>query len=100
MTNLEAFNKGLIIQDDSFATIILKSKSIDPTGEDETDNSISLAWGFIYSITAPDYTQGKTSEKLTATAAKARKQIGIDMLRENDIYYNDASNATISSIDW
>lgn len=98
MTNLEAFNKGLIIEDDSFATIILNEKDIEPAGTD--DNYVSLAWGYIYSITAPDYTQGKTSEKLTAKAANARKQIGIKMLKDKDIYYDDGSTATINPIDW
>ena len=98
MTNLESFNKGLIIEDDSFATIILNQKSIDPSGTD--DNYQSLAWGFIYSVVAPDYTQGKTSEKLTSTAVSARISRGKSMLAELEIYYDDSSATEINTITW
>ena len=98
MTNLESFNKALIIQDDSVATIILESKSIDPTLED--DNAVSFAWGLIYSVTSPDYTQGKTSEKFTTAAITQRLKQGKDILNANGIAYQPFGSIDVEGGEW
>lgn len=65
MTNLAAFQ--LYFEDESIGTLILTSNDISTTGVD--DNELASAYGMVELLKRPDWTQGKTSEKLSAIAA-------------------------------
>ena len=96
MTNSEAFQ--VYYPNANRATLVLTTKKIDPTLSDE--NAVSSAWGMIESATAVDYSQGRTSEKLSPGARSRLLKNAKQILLDNGIYWNDGSTPTVSSTIW
>lgn len=96
MTNSEAFQE--YYPSESRATLVLTNKGIDPTLSDE--NAVSSAWGMIESATSADYSQGRTSESLSAGARRQLIKNAKDILKANGIYWNDGTTPTVGSATW
>lgn len=96
MTNSEAFQE--YYPSASRAELVLGTKSIDPAGTD--DNAVSSAWGMIESATTADYSQGRTSERLSAGARAQLIKNAKQILLENGIYYNDGTTPKVGSTKW
>jgi hypothetical protein len=96
MTNKEAFMT--YFPDDSRAEFVLGVKLIDPTLSDQVP--VSGALGMIESATAADYSQGRTSETLSAGARSALLKNAKAILLANGIYWNDGSQPTVGAITW
>lgn len=96
MTNKEAFK--VYFPDDSRAEFVLGTKLIDPSLSDQVP--VSGAWGIIESVTAVDYSQGRTSEMLSSGARSALLKNAKKILLDNGIYYNDGSKPTVGTKVW
>jgi hypothetical protein len=96
MTNSEAFQE--YYPSSSRAELVLTNKGITPAGTE--DNAVSSAWGMIESATSADYSQGRTSEKLSPGARSQLIKNAKQILKDNGIYYNDGSTPTVSSTKW
>lgn len=96
MTNSEAFQ--IYYADADRATFVLTTKEIDPSLSDQ--NAVSGAWGMIESATSADYSQGRTSEKLSAGARSQLLKNAKQILKDNGIYWNDGSTPIVSSTTW
>lgn len=96
MTNSEAFQ--LYYADSNRATFVLTTRGIDPTLSDE--NAVSGAWGMIESTTSADYSQGRTSESLSAGARIRLLNAAKQILKDNGIYWNDGSTPTVGTTKW
>lgn len=96
MTNSEAFE--LYYPDADRASFVLTTKGIDPTLTDEND--VSGAWGMIESATSADYSQGRTSESLSAGARSQLIKNAKAILKANGIYWNDGTSPSVSSTTW
>ncbi len=96
MTNSEAFQ--VYYPDENRSTLVLTTKGIDPTLSDE--NAVSGAWGMIESATSADYSQGRTSEKLSNGARSQLLKNAKQILKDNGIYWNDGTIPTVGSTTW
>lgn len=96
MTNSEAFQ--VYFSDSTRAEFVLTTKGIDPTLSDE--NAVSGAWGMIESATTADYSQGRTSEKLSTGARSQLLKNAKQILKDNGIYWNDGSVPKVGSTTW
>jgi len=96
MTNSEAFQ--IYYPDANRATFVLTTKSIAPALSDE--NAVSGAWGMIESATSADYSQGRTSESLSAGARSQLLKNAKKILLDNGTYWNDGSVPTVGSTIW
>ena len=95
MTNSEAFQ--IYYPDADRATFVLTAKGLDPTFDDE--NSVAGAYGMIESVTSANYSQGRTSESLSAGARTQLLNNAKQILNANGIYLNNGS-ATVGSARW
>ena len=95
MTNSEAFQ--IYYPNADRATFVLKSKGLDPTFDDE--NSVAGAYGMIESVTSANYSQGRTSESLSAGARTQLLRNAEQILNANGIYLGHGS-ATVGSARW
>lgn len=96
MTNSEAFQ--IYYPDSTRAEFVLGTKGITPTLSDE--NSVSGAWGMIESATSADYSQGRTSEKLSAGARAQLLKNAKKILSDNGIYWNEGTTPKVGSTTW
>ena len=96
MTNSEAFM--VYFPDSDRADLVLANKSITPAGTE--DNPVSSAWGMIEAATAPDYSQGRTSEKLSSGARRQLIKNAQDILKANGIYWNPGTTPIVTSSKW
>jgi hypothetical protein len=95
MTNSEAFQ--IYYPDADRATFVLTSKGIDSALADEND--VSGAYGMIESVTSANYSQGRTSESLSAGARTQLLNNAKQILNANGIYLSNGS-ATVGSTKW
>lgn len=96
MTNSEAFQ--IYYSDANRATFVLTTKGIDPLLSNE--NAVSGAWGMIESATSADYSQGRTSETLSAGARSQLLKNAKGILADNDIYWNGGTIPTVGATTW
>lgn len=96
MTNKEAFK--VYFPDDSRAEFVLGIKNIDPYLSDQ--NAVSGAWGMIDKATSSDYSQGRTSERLSDSARARLIAQAKQILLDNGIYYNDGTIPSVGSETW
>lgn len=95
MTNKEAFL--VYFQDDSRAEFVLNSKSIDPALSDKV--AISGAYGMLEKCTEANWSQGRTSESLSAAARMQLIRQANQILKENGISL-PSNNSTVGAITW
>ena len=96
MTNSEAFQ--VYFPDSNRATLVLTTKGITPSASDE--NPVSSAWGMIEAATTADYSQGRTSERLSAGARSQLLKNAKQILKDNDIYWDSGSTPKVGSKLW
>lgn len=96
MTNKEAFM--VYYPDGSRAELVLGIKEIDPALSDK--NAVSAAWGMIESCTNPDYSQGRTSEKMSGAACRLRLNEAKKILKDNGINWNNGSIPKVGRTLW
>lgn len=95
ITNLQAFM--VYVQDEALAGVVLNNRNIDPEGTDK--NAIASAWGMVEKCQVSDYSQGRTSEKMTTQARVLMLKNAKEILRANGIFYFPES-ATVNSQQW
>jgi len=96
VTNLLAFTS--YFPDTTLASVVLESKGIDPAKTDK--NEVSSAWGMLEKAKSSDYSQGRTSEKLSAAARKRLVDDAIAIFKKNDIVYIEHKTANITGVQW
>ena len=96
MINSEAFE--VYFADSTRAELVLTTKGIDPALSDE--NPVSSAWGMIEAATTADYSQGRTSESLSAGARSQLLKNAKQILKDNDIYWDSGSTPKVGSKLW
>lgn len=95
-TNLIAFTS--YCQDDTLAGIILSSKGIDPTATDK--NELSMAYGMLEKAKGSDYSQARTSEKLSASSRKLLIESAKSILMKYGVSEIDIFEINVSGIAW
>ncbi len=84
--------------DSTKASLILEMKGI---SELETDRiPESAAWGMIELAKTNDYTQGRTSETLSAKARATLLADAKEVLRSYGVYYNEGGTPSVGSVKW
>ncbi len=96
MTNSEAFQ--VYFADSNRAELVITTKGIDPALSDE--NPGSSAGGMIEAATTADYSQGRTSERLSAGARSQLLKNAKAILKDNGIYWNSGSTPKVGSKLW
>jgi len=96
VTNLLAFTS--YFPDATLAGVVLEAKGIDSTLTDQ--NEVSSAWGMLEKAKSSDYSQGRTSEKLSAAARKRLVDDAKAIFKKNNIVYVEHFTANITGIKW
>ena len=96
VTNLLAFTS--YFPDATLGGVVLESKGIDPTLSDA--NEIAMAWGMLEKVKSSDYSQGKTSEKLSPAARKQLVEDAKAIFKAKGIVYIEHHTAHIIGLPW
>lgn len=94
-TNKQAFM--IYVQDETLAGVVLNNRGIDPDGTDKT--AVSSAWGMVEKCQSTDYSQGRTSESLSASARALMLRSAKQILKDNGIIYLPGQS-TVNSQQW
>jgi len=96
VTNLLAFTS--YFPDTTLAGVVLESKGITPSLTDSIE--VSAAWGMLEKAKSSDYSQGRTSEKLSAAARKRLVDDAKAIFKKNNVVYVEHLTANITGIKW
>lgn len=96
VTNLLAFTS--YFPDTAIASLVLEAKSITPSATDA--NEVSSAWGMLEKARSSDYSQGRTSETLSASARKLLIDDAKAIFKRNDIVYIEYLDINVKGIQW
>jgi len=96
ITNLLAFTS--YFPDATLAGVVLEAKGIDSTLTDQ--NEVSSAWGMLEKAKSSDYSQGRTSEKISAAARKRLVDDAKAIFKKNDVVYIEYFTANITGVQW
>ena len=96
ITNLLAFTS--YFPDATLAGVVLESKGITPSLTDS--NEVSAAWGMLEKAKSSDYSQGRTSEKLSPAARKRLVDDAKAIFKKNDVVYIEYFTANITGVQW
>ncbi len=96
VTNLLAFTS--YFPDATLAGVVLEAKGIDPTLTDK--NEVASAWGMLEKAKSSDYSQGRTSENLSAAARKRLVDDAKAIFKANDVIYIEYQTANINGVKW
>lgn len=96
ITNLLAFTS--YFPDATLAGVVLEGKGIEPSGTDQ--NEVSSAWGMLEKAKSSDYTQGRTSEKLSSAARKRLVDDAKAIFKKYDVVYIEHLTANVNGYQW
>ena len=96
VTNLLAFTS--YFPDTTLASVVLESKGINPNFKDKIE--VSSAWGMLEKAKSSDYSQGRTSEKISSAARKRLVDDAKAIFKKNDIVYIEHVTAHITGVQW
>lgn len=99
MTNLLAYQTTYSVGSEDAARLALTTNLIDPDLEDQ--NELSVAYAIYEKVTASDYSQGSTSEKLSDSARSLLINKAIAIFLKFDLVSPFGyGNAEISGVTW
>lgn len=96
MTNISAFTA--YYPDAVLGAVVLENKGINPTLTDNTE--VSSAWGMLEKVKSSDYSQGRTSEKLSLSAKKLLIDDAKAIFKKYGVIYIEYEKANINGVQW
>jgi hypothetical protein len=96
MTNLLAFTA--YYPDATLAGVVLENKGINPDSTDQ--NEVSSAWGMLEKAKGSDYSQGRTSEKISAASRKLLIDDAKAIFKQFNVVYIEYPQVNITGVQW